>query len=243
MSPEDAPPARLAPALPPGAPRVLRVRPTRTAAAAVPRTASGPPNPRLPDVFDNWGHLQVAQENNGHSDLNPRESALGARVPRPRDQKARSRPRPHVRPGGGGERGQNTWPAANVEKPGTLNKVFTYHISAHTQNLWDMEQIEARRMVRERRAAGPAGSTRDGHWVGTEVASPRDHRHIFVFVAAGSSAVTCLLFLLFQLPKDSSAFTYIGAKVGRGWRLRPIPAPKGVQGSWGTVGGCRGPRI
>lgn len=93
--------------------------------------------------------------------------------------------------------------AANVEKPGTLNRVFTYHIRAHTQNLWDMEQIEERRMVRERRAAGPAGSTRDLHWVGTEVASPRDHRHIFVFVAAGSPAVTCLLFLLFQLPKGS----------------------------------------
>lgn len=97
-----------------------------------------------------------------------------------------------------------------------------------------MEQTEERRMVRERRAAEPAGSTRDLHWVGTEVASPRDHQHIFVVVAAGSPAVTCLLFLLFQLPKGSSAFTRIAAKVGRGWRLRPIPAPKGVQGSWGT---------
>lgn len=121
-----------------------------------------------------------------------------------------------------------------MEKPWTLSKVLTYQISAHTQNLSDMEQTEERRMVRERRAAEPAGSTRDLHWVGTEVASPRDHQHIFVVVAAGSPAVTCLLFLLFQLPKGSSAFTRIAAKVGRGWRLRPIPAPKGVQGSWGT---------
>lgn len=92
-----------------------------------------------------------------------------------------ARPRPHVRPGGGGVRWgrtlglQQTW-----RNPGPLSKVFTYHISAHTKNLWDMEQIEERRIVREHRPRESAGSTRDLHWVGTEVASTRDRRHTVV---------------------------------------------------------------
>ena len=89
-------------------------------------------------------------------------------------------------------------------------------------------------MGRECRAAGergPVGSAQDLHWVGTEVAFPRRSRHIFAFLAAGSPALICLLF---QLPKGSNAFTRIAGKVGRGWRVRPIPAPKEMEGSWGT---------
>lgn len=99
-----------------------------------------------------------------------------------------------------------------------------------------MEQREGR-MGRECTAAGergPAGSTQDLHCVGTEVAFPQRPGHIFAFLAAGSPALICLLFLLFQLPKGSNAFTRIAGKVGRGWRVRPIPAPKGMKGSWGT---------
>lgn len=107
VNPEDVPPARLAPARPAGAPRVLRVTPAWTGAPRSPEQP-GAPRRRLPRVLDNRGYLQVAQEIEGRGlgqaaqALTPGRARAGRTRPAAGDWEALARRRPHVGLGGGG---------------------------------------------------------------------------------------------------------------------------------------------
>ena len=146
----------------PGAPRVPRVRPTRTAAPRSPHTAPGPPRPG-PHVLGGRGICRWPSKSRDEVLAEqlwsaPKGQSAGRRGPRPPTRKRGARLRAHVGPGGGGAEGC-AGRGRGLERTGRTRGHRVRLRITRTQEKNPTEQREERRLAWKRGAAGERGQT------------------------------------------------------------------------------------